>query len=630
MAVSQLPQAPYRQDRRIYPTPIIGDVLFSEVRDCTRIEIPEYGTPHPNTNKWPDHKLVFVKTVDIERDGIYEFFYAAERENQDLYNFSSGYRNVVGNAGGREFRVVQRSYVTLRDKFQPMDIEFATPMMDVPEGKFDDIEYVFFDRQQQPIQDQELNALFVAEVHTYIEKAFLDYKISYSTQKGDVVPEKFRVAIPQKSTEQIVEGLAAQPVLTGSQLSVSEDQINPDIKVVKIISREEPEDDISLVGRRAYVEGGPPANIIETYSKDEIEVDTGVNVVQSTTTPLGDGSFVRETIEVDSWPELKSSEWDPLINAQVVSKRQFVPPPTSFNEENVSFQAVNEDRSLKITEVVPEDALEKYHVAMPTRTDIQMPTVLKSISVIWADDDSISDGDSEGSAISANGGTGFSLQASASSNGSAAKSANPYLNIEYQNVFGSDIRATAHFFYTKTVNNSLSENELVSRLNALTGFSSQPWPIFKPTAHTIITRGARVTAVASASATEQKLVTIDGVEGSSRTKTEDGSFSIDRSVDVVTINPTLHGPITILNASAYSSILATASAKARLTGDFNTAATKINAATAPVGVSPISLPATSPTDIPRTGNYIISSKAEPFKWGWVKCFALVVDASQFA
>ena len=74
MAVSQLPQAPYRQDRRIYPTPIIGDVLFSEVRDCTRSEIPEYGTLHPNPKKWPDHKLVYVKPVDIERDGIFEFF----------------------------------------------------------------------------------------------------------------------------------------------------------------------------------------------------------------------------------------------------------------------------------------------------------------------------------------------------------------------------------------------------------------------------------------------------------------------------------------------------------------------------------------------------------------------------
>ena len=248
MAVSQLPQAPYRQDRKVFPTPIVGDVLFSEVRDCTRIEIPEYGTPHPNPKKWPDHKLVFVKTVDIERDGIFEFFYAAERENQDLYNFSSGYRNIIGNAGGREFRVVQRSYVTLRDKFQPMDIEFGTPMPNVPEGKFDGVEYVFFDRQQQPIQEQELNALFVAEVHTYVERAFLDYKLSYAAERIDPLPDRFRTSIPQEVTEEIVEGLAEMPELSGSALSIKEDQLNPDIKLVRTVTRDTPTTGVKLDG----------------------------------------------------------------------------------------------------------------------------------------------------------------------------------------------------------------------------------------------------------------------------------------------------------------------------------------------------------------------------------------------
>ena len=82
MPVSQLPQAPYRQDRKIFPTPIIGDVLFSEVRDCNRGNpFPEYGTPYPNSNKWPDHKLVYIKPVDIERNEIFEFFYTLRINN---------------------------------------------------------------------------------------------------------------------------------------------------------------------------------------------------------------------------------------------------------------------------------------------------------------------------------------------------------------------------------------------------------------------------------------------------------------------------------------------------------------------------------------------------------------------
>jgi len=630
MPISALPQAPFRQDRKIFPTPIIGDVLFSEVRDCNRGNpFPEYGSPYPNANKWPDHKLVYIKPVDIERNEIFEFFYAADRENQDLYNFSSGYRNVVGNAGGREFRVVQRSYVTLRENFQPLDIEFGAAMPNVPEGKFDEVEYVFFDRQQQRINEQELDSLYVAEVHTYIEIAFLDYKLSYGTQKSDLVPEKFRAAIPQTTTEQIVEGLAEQPTLTGSQLSVTEDQINPDIKLVKIVSREEPDDDISLIGKRAYVEGGPPANTIETYSKDEIEVDTGVNVVQSTVTPLGDGSFVKETVEVESWPELKGSEWDYLLNTQVVSTQQMVVPPTTFNEPNTSYRAVNEDRSVKIVEEAPTDALNSYLVSLPTRTDMQLPAVLKSIEAVWVSDTAISDGDTQGTGAMPTGG-GVSLQAQASSTGSAKQSAVPSIKTEIENVIGSDISATAYFFYYDAGNGSMNETNLVNRLSTLIGQSVNVWPIFKAKSHTIVTRGASVSAVTKASADQTNIITIDGTAGNSQSSGEEFSWAIDRNVDVINLGPTIHAALNITNANQYTGIYATSSARARLTGDFDVTASIAYTANAQVSIVPTSFPATSPADIPRSGLYIVSSKAEPFKWGWVKCFALVVNANQFA
>jgi hypothetical protein len=632
MPISQLPQAPFRQDRRIFPTPLVGDVLFSEIRDCTRALIPEYGTYHPDTNKWPDHKLVYVKTVDIERDGIFEFFYAAERENQDLYNFSSAYRNIIGNVGGREFRIVQRSYVTLRESFQPLDIPFGTAMPDIPEGKFEGVEYVFFDRQQQPIAEQELNALFVAEVHTYIENAFLEYKLSYTTTKSDVVPEKFQINIPQTTTEQIVEGLAEQPVLTATQLSVSEEQINPDIKVVRIVSREEPEDDISFIGGRAYVEGGPPANVIETYSKDEIEVDTGVFVVQSTVTPLGDGSFTKETVEVESWPVLTGSEFDFALNTQVVNTQQMVAPPTDFSEPNTSFRPVNEDRSLKIVEEVPTEALNEYHISVPTRIDLRMPAVLKSISVLWVIDESASEGESVGTGKNPDDANGFTLKASSGMNGSAEFSAQPTVDIETESVFGSDISASVHFFYLNSENNPVSESSFLSRVNALVG-SVQRWPVFKPKSHTITTLGASVSCSSRANIDSTAILNYEGQKVSGESSSEEGSFAINRTIDVINVAPTIHGPISVANGSNYTSIQAVSQARARVEGDvFDDVDPVITTkgASASVLVTPLSFPATSPSDIPRTGKYLVSSSAEPFKWGWLKCSATIIDASQFA
>jgi hypothetical protein len=228
MAISPIPQAPFRQDRKVFLTPIIGDVLFSEVRDCSRITFPEYGTYHPDTKKWPNHKLVFIKSVDIERDGLFEFFYAADRKNQDLYNFSFDTRSL----GSREFRVVVREYITPRSEFDPLYSGFNAPMPDVPEGVFDGVEYVFFEKMQKRIEEPELDSLYVSETVTYIEKDFLDKTLSFTSQKPDLIPQKFRSATPDVTTEGLEVGDAELPTLGPLDLQVSQRQINPNVKLV--------------------------------------------------------------------------------------------------------------------------------------------------------------------------------------------------------------------------------------------------------------------------------------------------------------------------------------------------------------------------------------------------------------
>jgi len=754
MAISQLPQAPFRQDRKIFPTPIIGDVLFSEVRDCNRGKepFPPYGTPHPNPQRWPNHKLVFIKPVDIERNEIFEFFYAADRENQDLYNFAFGLQSV---GPSRQFRAVQRSYVTARADFKPLDIEFGTSMPDVPQGKFDGVEYVFFTRQQQPIEQDELNALYVAEVHTYIERAFLDDKLAFAAQRNDSLPEKFQILVPQQTTEEIVEGAAEMPTLTGSQLSVRQEQINPDIKLVATTSRDRtalpvslsqkattnekqlatitetvrvgdtneqpsatvdiqsealgdgtfvvrktevpdlfdektysiqqpdvvPEkfksqlptttesylnvgqasppqlasgelerseqqvnefvfreqitrrDDVSDVAmpqvRRAYLEG--TTTTVDEKLTSNPAIETGLEVIESQATPIGDGKFVVETVKAEDWPALKSSEWDPEIQAQIVRTEQMVSPPTTFTEDNTSFRAVNKDRTLKIKEEIPTEALDRFLLALPTRTDVQLPPVLKNVTVFWNIDDSVSDGESTTESTKPSG-IDASVTAVAQSNGQAKKSAIPLVTTEIESVYGSDIPATFYFFYVQTTNGSVSGAQLKSRLSALIGNTIQDWPVFKPKAHNIVTLGGTVSAQAQASIQQEKIfrATITDAVGSVNAKSEDKTYSIDRVINSTAIGPTLHGSINIENATAVTGISATASSQARLTGDFTGTSNVTSFANAVVDVFPKTLSATSPTDIPRSGFYLLSSKAEPYRWGYVRCSAIVVDASNFA
>lgn len=157
-----LPQAPKRQDTKTFPTPIVGDVLFSQIEDRSRATFPAYGTPHPDSAKWPNHKLVFIRPVENARDNIYEFFYCADRANQDLYNFQTGYETI----GGILVPFVTRTYVTPRDTFDPDSPAIGSAMPRDPDNKFD-VGYTLHTRRQIR-SEPELDSLFVVSELTYI------------------------------------------------------------------------------------------------------------------------------------------------------------------------------------------------------------------------------------------------------------------------------------------------------------------------------------------------------------------------------------------------------------------------------------------------------------------------------
>lgn len=750
MAISQLPQAPYRQDRKTFPTALSTDVIFSEIRDCNRVDFPEYGTVHPNTKKWPNHKLVYIKPVDIERNEIFEFFYAADRDNQDYYNFASGYRNIIGNVGGREFRNVQRIYVTPRDSFSPYDIPFGTPMPNVPEDKFEGVEYVFFDRQQQKIDQPELDSLYVLEVHTYVEVAFLEDTLSFTASKDDGLPEKFKVTVPQQQTEKIVEGTAEMPVLAAGELSVSEDQLNPDVKLVKKVTRnvdstptlsgkvitnalqvassEEsivddgtvitasaltidgsveplgngksvqkivtvpelftapgysatkpdviPERfrtliptttveglvagqastpslstndlaksqqqvnefvykdqvttravpaDTTLGGAfKAYVEGGALASVEEKLSSSGA-VQEGVNVVDSTSTNIGDGKFIVQTTKVDSWPSLKSSEWDYQLDTQVERSEQMVSSTLDLNKKNTTYRAINKDRALQITETVPTVALTNYHVSLPVQIDLEVPSTLKSIEVIWSTDSFSGNGTSDGSGLLPSEARGMRVQAEARNQSQGSFSSIPTVKVEMEHYWGRDIPATVHFFYCATTNNSLTETAIRSRLSTLAGSAVNKWPKFKPQSHTLVAQGGSLKVNSEAAISKSKAYDADGIEASSESSSQNQGSGYDLNIDIVNIPACIHGVINV-TGSGVRTLSASSVSQARLTGELSGVKTSSAARSVSTSVTPTSFPATTPAAVPVSGLYLISSKVEPYKWGWVKCSAVVLDA----
>ena len=623
MAVSPIPQAPFRQDRKVFLTPIIGDVLFSEVRDCSRIEIPAYGTPHPDTKKWPSHKLVFVKTVDIERDGLFEFFYAAAREDQDLYNFAFGTRNIAG----REFRVVSRSYVTLRSEFTPLLPAFNAAMPNVPEGKFDGVDYVFYDKVQQRIEQQELDALFIAEVYTYIETDFLDDKLSVSIERPVLIPEKFRASLPTNTTEELVAGTVATPTLGADDIAATEEQVNTDVKRVRTVSRAPQTEPVTLTGTRAYVEG-TEGIVEESYSPIELSADTGLLVAQSVATPLGDGSFVKETVRVEEWPQLKSSEWDYELNTAVTRTEQFVAPPTNLNQPNTSFRAVNKDRTLQITETPPVSALLSYLAAFPTEVNLNLPNVLRKVQVVWSSDTAQGSSDSEWQGVV----VGESGSLSGSEDGDAASSVSlrPELLIDIEQPSGSNLQGTAYFFYIETINNVVTPAAFLDRLNTLCGAPVSRWPIFRPVSHTLLAQGAKATVRADARGAASVSFSSSS-QSLTRSTAQGDSYDVSLALNSVVIPPTIHPAIVLVDAGARA-LTVSATASAGWTGtNFPTVNVESSAQhTVRAVVTPSALPATVPSAIPKSGLYVVQSRVEPYKWGWAKCSAIVINANQLA
>lgn len=102
-----------------YPTPSLADVLFYEVRDSlldsNTVATREYGvTPHPDATKFPHHRLVLIAPHD--EAGSQRWWYAADRENQDDYNFSFSFPY----SGFKEFPRITRDYVVPRKGYQPL------------------------------------------------------------------------------------------------------------------------------------------------------------------------------------------------------------------------------------------------------------------------------------------------------------------------------------------------------------------------------------------------------------------------------------------------------------------------------------------------------------------------------
>lgn len=177
--ISKNQPAPQRQKVLTFVSPKVADILFFETVDAQRVGsvLPEYGTPHPDVVKWPNHKLVYA-TPD-EGSQFYRYYYAAERLDQEEHNWQVSYPY----AGLTNFPRYTCIFVVPRADFtpaakgtaHPLDLGGATPEEN---EKFIGAKLVF--EQQIDVGFAEIESLYIAVQQVYDKVATIAEQETYN------------------------------------------------------------------------------------------------------------------------------------------------------------------------------------------------------------------------------------------------------------------------------------------------------------------------------------------------------------------------------------------------------------------------------------------------------------------
>jgi len=226
-------------------------------------------------------------------------------------------------------------------------------------------------------------------------------------------------------------------------------------------------------------------------------------------------------------------------------------------------------------------------------------------------------------------GNSGTISVSADSSSGATVSVVPKFIVEYEEVNTSNVPTTSYFFFLPYP---------VTLANILAKTGSQQWPVFKPRSHVITANGQTVkktlninrrTAISWAS--ESSSASIDLGNG--------GTTEIQNNFATVAIQPSLCGGFSAdinlekeveISVQLYSSV-SLPNTVTGIGGVENPVATGPRTETVTANYTAnYNISPTSPSDVPRTGKYLINSSVEPYKFGMAKVYAEVVDASLFA
>ena len=401
-----------------------------------------------------------------------------------------------------------------------------------------------------------------------------------SASKPDVIPEQFRASKPTQTTQETVaQSVTTMPTLGANDLEKSEQRVTE-------------------------------------------------FTVRKTTTSRDNATL----------PTLRGQDYEPSVNivvpfdeSVVASGSKLESPATIVDPLSADFDLV---RKFDLTTI--ETELNKVSLEFPTRTSLSLPPVLKRAEVVWSKSSENGKYSSKGVFPSPFVGSS-SVSESASASGSS--SVKPEFIIDLEEVYANNIPTTSYIFFLKY---PVTLANILAKVGDITKKTVTQWPVFQPRSTILVASGESKTLRASASGSYSlsgirlsEAAEEAGVQKFQILKTEGSGTGgrVDTSIAVAQIPPCLDGGTQLKANTDEKGSEATGTVEINFawtggTGVEGPIAPKVEKTNIVSSGSVLtsSISRTTPSDIPRTGLYLIDSKVDLYQYGFARIYAEVLDA----
>jgi hypothetical protein len=177
----------------------------------------------------------------------------------------------------------------------------------------------------------------------------------HAKERPEVLPPKFRAALPSTTTRVNSAGTAAAPTLVAGDVSRSSEQVRVGVKrdtsVVRNVATPP-----TLTGQQTTTEyGGEVASVVESVVADGTDADEGIGVLTSEVETLGDGTSVKRTVAKGpgAWPTLIDFEFDERLKVFVRVEKTVIAAaladsPSIVGGETTEYKGLDKWRSVQI------------------------------------------------------------------------------------------------------------------------------------------------------------------------------------------------------------------------------------------------------------------------------------------